>query len=74
MKEEIARVLTTTNPQLPDNIVEYNYAEGSFVPIPSPGNTVVYIDIKGTTLHKESEEAQLQIMEFGADGKNLCLT
>ncbi|GLV39825.1 uncharacterized protein CBL_08109 [Carabus blaptoides fortunei] len=65
LKEEIVRVLTCTDPQQPTNLVEFNYAQGRFVPKPVRGNTLVLLNIRGTTIHKESEEARKQIASLG---------
>lgn len=67
LKEIIARVLTTTNPQQPDNLVQFDYATNTFVSIPPPGNMVVVLDLKGTYIHKETEEARKQMIEQGID-------
>lgn len=58
-------MLTYSNPQLPDNLVEFSYAQGQFMPIPSLGNTVVLLNLKGTTIHKDSDEARKQIELMG---------
>ncbi|CAG2066596.1 unnamed protein product, partial [Timema podura] len=65
LQEEITRVLTTMNPQLPKNIVEYNFKEGTFVPVAQTSHAVVLLDVEGTALHKESEEAKQQVMAEG---------
>lgn len=57
------------NPQVPEGLVDFNYAIGAYVPQPTPSNTVHLIDIEGTTIHKESEEARQQIEEQGIEGK-----
>lgn len=67
LKETIGKQLSTLNPQLPDRIVEFNYAAGGFVPLPLPGNTVVVYELQGTSLHKDSEEARAQMVELGID-------
>lgn len=71
MKEEIARVLTCTNPQPPDSLVEFNYAQGCFLPVPPAGHTVYILNVKGTTIHRDTEEAKNQMAEFG-EGKNIA--
>lgn len=69
LKEMIAKQLTSTNPQVPDNLVEFNFKQGMFLPIPPPGNTVVVFELQGTLLHKDSQEAQNQLIEQGIDRK-----
>uniref|UniRef100_A0A1B6DX00 Dynein intermediate chain 2, ciliary n=1 Tax=Clastoptera arizonana TaxID=38151 RepID=A0A1B6DX00_9HEMI len=68
LQEEIARVLLTNNPQLPDNLVEYSFKERSFVKVPLPSNIITLLSIEGTCLHKESEEAIKQIEAEGWEG------
>nr|CAD7570900.1 unnamed protein product [Timema californicum] len=65
LQEEITRVLTTMNPQLPKNIVEFNFKEGAFVSVVQSSHSVVLLDVEGTALHKESEEAKQQVMAEG---------
>nr|CAD7404017.1 unnamed protein product [Timema cristinae] len=65
LQEEITRVLTTMNPQLPKNIVEFNFKEGAFVSVVQTSHSVVLLDVEGTALHKESEEAKQQVMAEG---------
>lgn len=69
LKETIARVLTTTNPQQPDSLVQFDYATNSFIPIPPPGNLVVVLNLKGTYIHKDTEDAKKQMIEQGIDRK-----
>ncbi|CAH1116670.1 unnamed protein product [Phaedon cochleariae] len=71
LKEIITKVLTTTNPQLPDSLVEFDYAEGAFKPLPSQGNVVVLFAAQGTLLHKDTEEAHQQMIEQGIDPLSL---
>ncbi|KAI4468627.1 dynein intermediate chain [Holotrichia oblita] len=67
LKESIARVLTTTNPQQPDSLVEYNHKTGEFVVLPTTGNLVVVFERIGTYIHKDSEEARDQLIAQGID-------
>lgn len=68
MNEEIARVLTTQNPRIPDNLVQWSYKYKDFVKVPDPPNIVSILNVPGTMLHKESEEAKKQ-MSGGYLGK-----
>jgi dynein intermediate chain 1 len=61
LKEEIARVLTTQNPQISSNIIEFSFKEGCFIPAPPTTQTVLLLDIEGTILHKDSDEAKFQL-------------
>lgn len=67
LKETIAKQLSTTNPQPPDSLVEFSYAVGEFIQLPPPGNLVVVYEAQGTALHKDSEEANAQMIEQGID-------
>ncbi|XP_074036746.1 dynein intermediate chain 2, ciliary isoform X2 [Leptinotarsa decemlineata] len=67
LKEIITRLLSTTNPQTPEGLVEFNYAQGEFVSLPPQGNLVVVYESQGTILHKDSEEAHQQMIEQGID-------
>ncbi|GJQ66498.1 hypothetical protein Trydic_g4490 [Trypoxylus dichotomus] len=67
LKETIARVLTTTNPQQPDSLVEYNHNSGQFVPLPAAGNLVVVYERIGTYIHKDTDEAREQLITQGID-------
>lgn len=65
LNEEVPRLISCENPNKPDNLVEYSYAERTFIPVPPIGNSVVLLDFPGTCLHRESEEAIIQLMESG---------
>ncbi|XP_037941712.1 dynein intermediate chain 2, ciliary [Teleopsis dalmanni] len=68
LSEEITKVLTTTNLNIPTNVVVYDFKERTFLPMPTPSNIVTLINFDGTALHTESEEARLQIEESGEMG------
>ncbi|VEN52191.1 unnamed protein product, partial [Callosobruchus maculatus] len=67
LKETIGKQLVATNNRLPDSLIEFSYAQGTFIPLPSPGNMVVSFESQGTLLHKESQEAYQQMLEMGLD-------
>lgn len=69
MKEIITKQLSCINPEIPDSLVEFNYGTGEFILLPPPGNMVIVYESQGTLLHKDSEEAQLQMIEMGIDRK-----
>ncbi|KAG5883705.1 hypothetical protein JTB14_007424 [Gonioctena quinquepunctata] len=71
LKEIIAKQLTSANLQIPKDLVEFDYAQGAFVPLPLPGNLVVVYEYQGTVLHKDSEEARMQMLEQGIDPETL---
>lgn len=62
LKEEVPRVLTANDPQVPTNIVKYNYKERAFKLEP-PGQAdllAIHFSVDGSALHKESVEARQQ--------------
>ncbi|KAL3286367.1 hypothetical protein HHI36_000874 [Cryptolaemus montrouzieri] len=67
LKEILARVLVTTNPQKPDSLVEFSYKEGKFIDVPLPSNLVVAYRIKGAQIHIDTEDAIHQLIEMGYD-------
>ncbi|XP_028132775.1 dynein intermediate chain 2, ciliary [Diabrotica virgifera virgifera] len=67
LKEIIPKQLTSTNPQIPEGLIEWSYLQAAFVQLPSPGNMVTVFSQEGTLLHKESEEARQQMVEMGID-------
>lgn len=71
LKEIIPKILTPANPQLPDSLIEFNYAQGKFLLLPSPGNMVVVYESQGTLIAKDSQEARQQMIEQGLDRKHL---
>ncbi|CAG9837249.1 unnamed protein product [Diabrotica balteata] len=67
LKEIIPKQLTSTNPQIPEGLIEWSYLQAAFVQLPSPGNMVKVFSQEGTLLHKDSEEARQQMVEMGID-------
>ncbi|KAK9878543.1 hypothetical protein WA026_022440 [Henosepilachna vigintioctopunctata] len=67
LKEILARVLVTTNPQKPDGLVEFSYSEGCFIEVPLPSNLVIAYRLKGSQIHIDSEDATRQLIEMGLD-------
>ncbi|XP_068082083.1 dynein intermediate chain 2, ciliary-like [Anabrus simplex] len=63
--EDVTRVLTATNPQTPQNIVEFNFKDCCFVPVPTVGHIVEVLNIEGTCLLRDSEEGRNQIILEG---------
>ncbi|XP_076382491.1 dynein intermediate chain 2, ciliary [Megalopta genalis] len=61
MQEEIARVLTIHNTRVPDALVEWSWKLKEFVKLPPPPHLVTILNVQGTILHKDSEEAKIQL-------------
>ncbi|XP_077292828.1 dynein intermediate chain 2, ciliary [Arctopsyche grandis] len=72
LREEITRVLSTTDPSLSVNEVIYSFSQGEFVPKPCEGtgrSYVLYV-LQGTAIRKDGKEAKAQI-DAGYGGVNL---
>ncbi|XP_015109774.1 dynein intermediate chain 2, ciliary [Diachasma alloeum] len=76
LQEEIVRVLTMQDTRVPDALVEWSWKEMEFVRIPNPPNIISVLDVPGTLLSRDSEEAKAQLgssyqapEEVAADGK-----
>eukprot|EP01035_Chromulina_nebulosa_P019156 gene19156-24998_t len=63
LNEEITRVLTANDPNIPDNITKYNYKDKSYKQDPEGpmDHLAFHFQISGCSLHKESEEASQQL-------------
>lgn len=73
LQEEFARVLTVHNTRVPDSLVEWSWKWREFVRLPSPPHLMTLLNVTGTIMHKDSEEAKVQLAG-GIIGKPfLCL-
>lgn len=61
LQEEFARVLTIHNTRIPDSLVEWSWKLREFIRLPPPPHLVTLLDVTGTILHKDSEEAKVQL-------------
>ncbi|XP_014477799.1 PREDICTED: dynein intermediate chain 2, ciliary isoform X2 [Dinoponera quadriceps] len=61
LQEEFARILTVHNTRVPDSLVEWSWKLHEFIRLPSPPHLVTLLNIAGTILHKDSEEAKAQL-------------
>lgn len=61
LQEEFARVLTIHNTRVPDSLVEWSWKLHEFIELPPPSHLVTLLDVTGTLLHKDSEEAKMQL-------------
>jgi len=60
--EEITRILTANDPNVPNNITKYNYKEKAYKQDPEGpmDHLVFHFQMDGCSLHKDSEDAKLQ--------------
>ncbi|KAL4659002.1 dynein intermediate chain 1, axonemal-like [Arapaima gigas] len=65
LKEEFTRILTTNNPHVPQNIVQYSLKERSYKRIGSIDQLAVHFMLEGNLLHESSEEACQQRAKQG---------
>ncbi|CAH1718635.1 unnamed protein product [Chironomus riparius] len=61
--EEIPKVLSCENRNVPHNLVIYSFREGGYIPVPRTTNVVTIFEHEGTALHIESSEAKAQIAD-----------
>ncbi|XP_006562333.1 dynein intermediate chain 2, ciliary isoform X4 [Apis mellifera] len=61
LQEEFARVLTIHNTRIPDSLVEWSWKLKTFIMLPPPPHLVTFLSIPGLVLHKDSEEAKIQL-------------
>ncbi|KOX69960.1 Dynein intermediate chain 2, ciliary [Melipona quadrifasciata] len=61
LQEEIARVLTIHNTRVPDSLVEWSWKLKNFILLPPPPHLVTVLNVPGSLLHKDSEEAKIQL-------------
>ena len=69
--EEIPKVLSCENRNVPHNLVIYSFREGGYIPVPRTTNVVTIFEHEGTAIHIESVEAKAQIAR---DGGKLLLS
>lgn len=54
-------MLTIHNTRVPDALVEWSWKLREFIELPPPPHLVTLLDVTGTLLHKDSEEAKVQL-------------
>lgn len=64
--EEINQVLVAENPQLPDNLVEFSFKDKTYVPVVHQDHNITLLDVEGTSLHIDSQEAKDQMEGCGS--------
>lgn len=65
LSEEIPKVLSCENRNVPQNLVIYSFREGAYIPLPRTSNVVTLFEHEGTAIHVESAEAKAQIARDG---------
>ncbi|KAM9102070.1 dynein axonemal intermediate chain 1 isoform 2-T2 [Sarcophilus harrisii] len=60
LKEEFTRILTANNPHAPQNIIRFNFKEGTFKPISFVGQLAVHFSLVGNMILKDSDEGRRQ--------------
>lgn len=63
LNEEMTRVLTATDPNVPNNTTKFNYKEKAYKQDPEGpmDNLAFHFQLDGCALHKESEDAKAQL-------------
>ncbi|XP_065920328.1 dynein intermediate chain 2, ciliary-like [Dysidea avara] len=67
LKEEFTRILTAENPHAPKNLVRYNFKDKSFKHTTTIEQLAIHFALDGNLLHKESDEAQRQLIIQSGD-------
>lgn len=62
--EEINQILVTSDPQLPDSLVEFSFKDRKYVPVTYHEHNIKLVEIEGTCLHAETPEAKEQLVGF----------
>jgi dynein intermediate chain 1 len=65
--EEIPKLLSCENKNVPQNLVIYSFREGGYIPMPKSTNVVTIFEHEGTAIHIESAEAKSQIARDGGN-------
>ncbi|XP_029672897.1 dynein intermediate chain 2, ciliary isoform X4 [Formica exsecta] len=61
LQEEFAKILTIHNTRVPDSLVEWSWKLREFVKLSPPPHLLTLLNVTGTILHKDSEEAKVQL-------------
>lgn len=63
LNDEITRVLTANDPNIPNNVTKYNYKEKAYKQDPEGpmDHLTFHFQLEGCSLHKDSDDAQQQI-------------
>ncbi|XP_071455026.1 dynein intermediate chain 2, ciliary [Hetaerina americana] len=69
LKEEITRVLTITNTNIPENLVIFSHKEKGFEIAPPPSNHCELMHYDGDYYHKDSKEGKAQLKLYGGFSK-----
>lgn len=54
-------MLTIHNTRVPDSLIEWSWKLRQFVRLPPPPHLITLLNVTGTILHKDSEEAKVQL-------------
>ncbi|XP_074052670.1 dynein axonemal intermediate chain 1 isoform X2 [Macrotis lagotis] len=60
LKEEFTRILRANNPHAPQNIVRFNFKEGTYKPISFVDQLAVHFSLIGNMIPKDSDEGRRQ--------------
>ena len=59
--------LCSKDPQACKGVVRFDYTKGEYVPVKLTEWMIDHLEVESTVLHKESEEAQIQMQREGAN-------
>ena len=71
LDEDVVITLTAKNPQAPQNIIRFDHTIGEYVTVKLAESMIDHLEIESTSIHKDSDEGQKQLMNEGKkqDGK-----
>ena len=59
--------LTSKDPQACKGVVRFDYTKGEYVPVKLTEWMIDHLEVESAVIHKESEEAQIQLQREGAN-------
>ena len=65
--EDVVISLCSKDPQACKGLVRFDYTKGEYVPVKLTEWMIDHLEVESTVLHKESEEAQIQMQREGAN-------
>ena len=54
-------MLQVQNTRIPDSLVKWSWKEAEFIRISNPADIINILNVSGTILHEDSDEAKVQI-------------
>ena len=65
--EDVVISLCSKDPQACKGVVRFDYTKGEYVPVKLTEWMIDHLEVESAVLHKDSEEAQIQMQREGAN-------